>query len=507
MTVISTNPVDDSVVGEVADTSPEELRAVLTKAASATPVTASAGAADRAAWMRAVADALDRRAEELVELADRETALGTPRLVGELARTTGQLRFLAAHAETAEPFRPTLDTPDPQWVPTPRPDLRSLRVAVGPVLVFAAGNFPFAFSVAGGDTAGAWAAGCPVVVKSHPGHPLLSVAVADTIDAALAASGAPSGMFALIHGLHTGVAALSAPEIAAGAFTGSVSGGRALHAIAAGRQTPIPFFAEMGSVNPVVVTERASRERVEEIAAGLRTSFLLGAGQFCTKPGLILIPADSELPDRLAALIADLPAPVMLNLGMRDRHRSLLRDFLSHESVQLSATGREPVGQTGAHERISVAATTARALLADVDALTEEHFGPSTVFVTYTSTEELHDVLAALPGSLTGSVQRGTGEDVADLVGELAARVGRVLVDDWPTGVAVSWAQFHGGPYPASTDSRHTSVGSASIGRFLRTVAYQNMPQDALPPWLRDANPDAVLRRINGTLTTDPVRP
>ncbi|WP_227997627.1 aldehyde dehydrogenase (NADP(+)) [Nocardia australiensis] len=506
MTVISLNPTDASVNGSVEDTTPEQLHTILTAAAAAAPAVASTSAATRADWMRAVANALDERADELVALADRETALGFPRLTGELARATGQLRLLASHAETGQPFDPTIDTADPAWTPTPRPDLRSIRVGIGPVLVFAASNFPFAFSVAGGDTASAWAAGCPVIVKAHPGHPLLSAAVADTITATLAENGAPAGIFALIHGYSTGTAALAAPEIAAAAFTGSTVGGRALHDIAAARENPIPFFGELGGINTVVVTGRANSERPEEIAAGLSQSFLLGAGQFCTKPGLVLLPADSDVPARLATLIADLPAPVMLGIDLRDQYRGRLRDFLAHKPVQQVAAGLEPTDQTGAHERITVAQTTTDALLADVEGLTEEHFGPTTLLVTYDSPEELWQAVTVLPGSLTAGVQRAAGEDVTDLVAALARRAGRVLVDDWPTGVAVSWAQFHGGPYPATTDPRHTAVGTAAIDRFLRTVAYQHVPEDALPPWLHDSNPDRILRRINGTLTTEPVK-
>lgn len=504
MTTFSVNPADCAILGAVSDTDTAELAEVLAAAADAAPVLAAAGAARRGEWIRAVADALDHSAEALVDLADQETALGRPRLPGELARTTGQLRFLAACAETGEPFEPTIDTADPAWTPTPRPDLRSIRTGIGVVLVFAASNFPFAFSVAGGDTASAWAAGCPVVVKAHPGHPLLSAAVAEIIRAALAEHGAPAGMFGLVHGIDAGITALRSAVVTAGAFTGSVAGGRALHDIAAARKRPIPFFAEMGSVNPVVVTERASAERPDALAEGLCGSFLLGAGQFCTKPGLIFVPDDSDLPKRLAALVADRPAPTMLDHRMRDRHRAEIAWLLEQTGVELVGAGQVPQ-DPGARERISIAATTAVDLLDRPD-LVDEHFGPSTLFVRYGSLADLRAVLDVLPGSLTATVHRGADEDVRELVAALATLAGRVLVDDWPTGVAVTWAQFHGGPYPATTDARHTSVGAGAISRFLRPVAYQNVPADALPEWLRDANPDGVLRRVDGVLTTDEVR-
>ncbi len=504
MSLSSINPVDGSALGSVEETSEFELEDILAAAAAAAAPLRAAAARQRSGWIGAVADALDADADRLIGIAGQETGLAQPRLIGELARTTGQLRFLAAYAETGAPFEPTIDTADPRWIPSPRPDLRSVRTGLGVVLVFAASNFPFAFGVAGGDTASAWAAGCPAVVKAHPGHPLLSVAVAEVITASLTAAGAPAGMFAAIHGLGVGVTALRDPRVSAGAFTGSVAGGRALYDIATARPEPIPFFAEMGSINPVVVTEAAGA-RVDQIASGLADSFLLGTGQFCTKPGLVLVPTHSELPKRLAGLVATRPAGVMLNHGIRDRHRQGIDALLADEDVTLVGTGTPPASHVGAYETPVVASTTAAAFLADPHRLGEERFGPSTLLVTYDSPEQLHKAIRALPGSLTGTVQRGPDEDVAALVDVLSERVGRVLVDEWPTGVAVTWAQFHGGPYPSTTGPSHTAVGSGSISRFLRTVAYQNVSDEALPAWLRGRNPLQVLRRVNGTLTCDPV--
>ncbi|WP_406415821.1 aldehyde dehydrogenase (NADP(+)) [Streptomyces sp. NBC_00873] len=505
MTWTSVNPMNDAVLATMDETTPQELEDALAAAWAAAPVLRAMSAADRGRWIRAVADALDRRSDELVRLARSETGLPDARLTGEVIRTTTQLRFLAEHAETGQPFEPTIDRSDRSWVPAPRPDLRSVRTGIGVVLVFAASNFPFAFSVAGGDTASAWAAGCPVIVKTHPGHPLLSEAVAETIKDALATQRVPPGAFAAVRGFDVGVAALNDCRVSAGAFTGSVAGGHALADIASRRKNPIPFFAEMGSVNPVIVTARASRERADWIAAGLADSFLLGTGQFCTKPGLILIPAGSGITERLAALIADRPAGVMLHRAIRDRHRTAMRDFLAHGEIGLVATGQQVPDDRGAFEASTVASTTAKALIADPGTIAEEHFGPSTVLVTYESESELEAAIQALPGTLTGTVHRGSGEDVAGLVAALAERAGRVLVDDWPTGVAITWAQFHGGPYPATSDTRHTSVGAGAISRFLRTIAYQNVPDNALPRSLRDANPDRLLRQVDGTLTNEPI--
>ncbi|MFE6738671.1 aldehyde dehydrogenase (NADP(+)) [Streptomyces tubercidicus] len=505
MTLTSVNPVNGAVLATMDETTPQELEDALAAASAAAPVLRAMSAAERGRWIRAVADALDRRSAELVRLARSETGLPEARLTGEVLRTTTQLRFLAEHAETGGPFEPTIDRGDRSWTPAPRPDLRSIRAGIGVVLVFAASNFPFAFSVAGGDTASAWAAGCPVIVKTHPGHPLLSEAVAETIRGTLVAQGVPSGAFAAVRGFDIGTTALIDGRVSAGAFTGSVAGGRALADIASRRPAPIPFFSEMGSVNPVIVTARAGSERADEIAAGLADSFLLGTGQFCTKPGLILIPAGSGITERLATLIADRPAGVMLNRAIRDRHRTALRDFLAHDAIGLAASGQQVPQDDGACEPATIASTTAMALIAYPGTITEEHFGPSTVLVTYESDSELEAAIQVLPGSLTGTVQRGSGEDVAGLVAALAERVGRVVVDDWPTGVAVTWAQFHGGPYPATSDARHTSVGTGAISRFLRTTAYQNVPDNALPRWLHDANPDRILRRVDGVLTNAPI--
>ncbi|WP_432143481.1 aldehyde dehydrogenase family protein [Streptomyces sp. bgisy084] len=504
MTLTSVNPVNGEVLAAMDETTPRELEDALAAASAAVPVLRAMSAAERGRWIRAVADALDSRSAELVRLAGRETGLPDVRLTGEVVRTTTQLRFLAEHAETGRPFEPTIDRQDGSWLPGPRPDLRSLRSGIGVVLVFAASNFPFAFSVAGGDTASAWAAGCPVIVKTHPGHPLLSEAVAEVIRDTLVAQRVPSGAFATIRGFDVGRTALSDGRVSAGAFTGSVAGGRALADLACRRPNPIPFFAEMGSVNPVIVTARASQERADSITAGLADSFLLGTGQFCTKPGLILLPAGSGITQRLAAILADRPACVMLSHDIRDRHRIAMRNFLARGEIGLVATGQQPGGD-GAFEAATVTSTTAKALIAAPDTIAAEHFGPSTVLVTYESESELEAAIRVLPGSLTGTVQRGAGEDVAGLVTALAERAGRVLVDDWPTGVAVTWAQFHGGPYPATSDARYTSVGTGAISRFLRTTAYQNVPDDALPRGLRNANPDRILRRVDGVLTDEPI--
>lgn len=500
MSISSVNPINEAIGGPVEETSPTELELVLHDAHGAVTELRWTTAIRRAEWMRAVAGALSNAAGALVEIAGRETGLPEARLTGELRRTHSQLTLIADYIQTGAPFQPTIDTADPEWVPTPRPDLRSLRLGIGPVLVFAASNFPFAFSVAGGDTASAWAAGCPVIVKSHPGHPQLSEAVATLVRHALHAAGAPKGTFALIHGVQPGVNALRDPRIAAGSFTGSLAGGRALFDIAASRPQPIPFFAEMGSINPVVITAAAARERPLLLADELAESFLLGNGQFCTKPGIVLVPAASEIPAALAAIVSTRSAGVMLSTNIRDRHRHDLAQLSASGPVSALAVGR-PAPAVGAFEQSSVHLTTVAGLTAFPEQVAAECFGPSTVLVTYRDQHELHDALAVLPGSLTASVQRGQDENVGDLITFLVERAGRVIVDEWPTGVAVTWAQMHGGPYPATTDPRATSVGTAAVDRFLRPVAFQNAPDDALPGLLRDAATPGVLRRIDGHLS------
>ncbi|MGH3239312.1 MAG: aldehyde dehydrogenase (NADP(+)), partial [Spirillospora sp.] len=415
---------------------------------------------------------------ELTALADEETRLGAARLNGELTRTTFQLTLFAEHVREGAFHDARIDTADPSWPTGPRPDLRRYRTAFGPVLVFAASNFPFAFSVAGGDTASAWAAGCPVVVKAHPGHPRLSRRTAEVIGTA----GLPDGVFGLVEGEDAGVAALKHSGIAAAAFTGSRRGGLALARIAAERPVPIPFYGEMGSVNPSVVTPRAAHGRGEEIVQGYAASLTMGAGQFCTNPGLLFAPA--ALLDEASRRLREIAAAPMLN------------DTI--ESAYLAAADAL-AARPGVRRLIRPDTSTAPRLLtmdldafkADIDAASEECFGPLGLIVTYERLADVADVLAALPGQLTASLHAEPDEtgDLAALTAMLAARSGRVLWNQWPTGVSVTHAMQHGGPFPATTAPSTTSVGTAAIDRFLRPVAYQGWPQDLLPPPLRDDNP------------------
>ncbi|GAA0263211.1 aldehyde dehydrogenase (NADP(+)) [Actinomadura nitritigenes] len=461
--------------------------------AVAAAVSAAAGWAaappqERAEGLTAIADALEAARAELVALADEESHLGETRLNGELTRTTFQLRLFADQVREGAFYDARIDRPDPQWPSGPRPDLRRYRTALGPVLVFAASNFPFAFSVAGGDTASALAAGCPVVLKAHPGHPRLSRRTAEII----AGAGLPDGVFGLIEGEAEGVEALRHPGIAAAAFTGSEKGGLALARIAAERPTPIPFFGELGSVNPTVVTPRAAETRADEIAQGYAASLTLGAGQFCTNPGLLFAP--EALVEEIAERLRGVAAAPMLN----DRIEA---GFLAVSDALGGRPGVRRVvwPEDGASTAPRLLAMDLEAFRADADAAGQECFGPLGLVVTYDDLADVADAVAALPGQLTTSLHAEQDEtgDLAALTGVLADRSGRVLWNQWPTGVAVSYAMEHGGPYPATTAPATTSVGTAAIERFLRPVAFQGWPQELLPPPLRDDNPWKVPQTVH----------
>ncbi|MFE3069495.1 aldehyde dehydrogenase (NADP(+)) [Streptomyces sp. NPDC059247] len=448
----------------------------------------------RASFLRTAADLLDGAADRIVAAADAETALGPVRLTGELARTTAQLRAFAEVVDDGSYLDVRIDLPDPGAVP-PRPDLRRWKIPLGVVAVYAASNFPLAFSVPGGDTASALAAGCPVVVKAHPDHPATSELCAALLRRAAADSGLPEDVVVLLHGFDAGVELVRHPLVAAAGFTGSVRGGRALFDAAAARPVPIPFHGELGSLNPVVLTAAATGERAEELGAGLAASMTLGAGQFCTKPGLVLAPsgeAGDRFLDALAAALAATGPAVLLDHRMREA-------FVTGAAGRAALSGVKTPVAPGAADPHTV---TAGVLAVDAARLTEdghrllleECFGPVTVVARYTSRTELTEVLSRLPGSLTATLHIGADDrEAAGLLAELAPLAGRVLVDGWPTGVAVAAAQHHGGPYPATT-STSTSVGATAIERWLRPVAYQSTPDHLLPPELRDGNPRGVRR-------------
>ena len=497
-------------VGAVTDetTTAGELAAAVEAAQSAFERGRTATPATRAAWLEAVADGLAQDAETLVEIAARETHLGVPRLEGELNRTVFQLRLFAAEILQGEHFDATIDHADPAWGMGPRPDLRRYNVPLGVVGVFGASNFPFAFSVMGGDSASALAAGCAVVHKAHDGHRGLAARTAETVTAALDAAGAPSGLFSLVTGRRAAEALVDHPLVKAVGFTGSTAGGRALLDRAAARPEPIPFFGELGGINAVFVTPNAWAARRDEILAGYAGSFTLGMGQFCTKPGLLFIPAagsagETEEARRvLAGALAGFTPAQLLSERLHGGYSDAVRGLSGADGVEVLLEGdfAEAPAPT-------ILRTTADAVRRDPALLKQEMFGPASLVVEYTDGAELPGLAELLEGQLTTTLE---AEEDDDDVTELGARLtdisGRVLWNGWPTGVTVSYAQNHGGPYPATT-SATTSVGTAAIRRFLRPVAYQSFPAARLPEPLRDSNPWNVPQRVDGVWRrpSDPV--
>ncbi|MFG2646188.1 aldehyde dehydrogenase (NADP(+)) [Streptomyces sp. NPDC048436] len=459
----------------------------------------------RAAFLRSAAELLDGAKDHLVEAADAETALGPVRLTGELARTCFQLRAFADVVDEGAFLGVVIDHPDSSATP-PIPDLRRYKIPLGVVAVYSASNFPFAFSVPGGDTASALAAGCPVVVKSHPDHPGTSELVASLLRRAAARHDIPEGVVGLVHGFEAGVELVKHPLVSGAGFTGSIRGGRALFDAAAARPVPIPFHGELGSLNPVVVTEAAAVERAEEIGAGLAGSMTMGVGQFCVKPGLVFAPAGAggdRFLKSLTEAVSDTESGVLLDHRMRDNFVAGVRERAQLPDVEAPVTPGAGSEHTVSPGFLTVPAAK---LAADGehDLLLEECFGPVTVVARYEDESEISSVLTRLPGNLTATVQLSSDEAAGEgrgaaLLAELTPLAGRLLVNGWPTGVAVAPAQHHGGPYPATT-STSTSVGGTAIERWLRPVAYQNTPPALLPPELRDENPLGLPRRYDGRL-------
>ncbi len=467
----------------VAETTESAVDAIAEAATAARPGWEAMGPAGRAAALRAVAGALDAQAAELAAVADTETALGSARLTGEVARTTGQLRMFADVLEDGG-YLDVIISPPAQGVP----GLRRVVRPVGPVAVFSASNFPFAFSVAGGDTASALAAGCPVVVKAHEGHPQTSAATARIVTEALAGAGAPDGTFAVIYGVPAGVRLLRHPAITAAGFTGSARGGLALQQICAERDVPIPFYGELGSVNPAVVLPGAAAVRAAETASGYAGSLTLGAGQFCTNPGLLFIPDDEGLRTAVAGAVEAATGAPMLSERIHSSYDEAAAALAAHPAVTPLATGQRGEGPWEATPQVFL--TSLEAFAAGLPELAEERFGPAGLVITYPSVGALLPVLARLGGNLSGSIHADP-ESAADLsaaapVADVFSRtVGRVIWNGWPTGVAVTWAQHHGGPFPATTSPHNTSVGATAIRRWLVPVTYQDFPDELLPEALR----------------------
>lgn len=466
---------------------------------------------DRAAFLRQIATNIESVAEAIRQRGSAETGLPEGRLTGETERTTGQLRLFADLLDEGSWVDARIDTAMPDRSPIPKPDLRYMLRPVGPVVVFCASNFPLAFSVAGGDTASAFAAGCPVIVKAHHAHPGTAEIVGQAITDAVKSCGLPEGTFSLIYGSGrvVGQALVRHPAVKAVGFTGSRSGGRALFDLAAARPEPIPVYAEMSSINPVFILPGALKDRSESIATGLHGSLTLGVGQFCTNPGLILIGKNAETDAFKATFTEKLsgtgPA-TMLHRGIRDSYVEGVSRKQTGAGVTAVAVQECDPGPGRADVVPAVFSTDAATYLEN-PLLSEKVFGPSTLFVESSDRPEFLRIANELEGHLTASIF-GTDAELAanaDLIAILQRKVGRLIFNQFPTGVEVCSSMVHGGPYPATTDGRSTSVGTAAIHRFSRPVSYQNFPQVALPEELKDDNPLGIMRTVDGGLTRNPV--
>ncbi|MEO6983439.1 MAG: aldehyde dehydrogenase (NADP(+)), partial [Edaphobacter sp.] len=473
-----------------------DVDSAVAAATKAFPALAASSGKQRGRLLRRIADGLDQSAEALIERAHHETALPRPRLTGEVARTSNQLRHFAGVLEEGSWVMARIDTADAARTP-PKPDIRSMLRPLGPVAIFGASNFPLAFSVAGGDTASALAAGNPVIVKAHPAHPGTGELAGQIIAKAVEECGFPAGTFSLLFdsGHQIGAALVQHPQIRAVGFTGSFRGGRALMDLAAARPEPIPVYAEMGSTNPVFILPEALQQRGEQLAAGLHGSFTLGGGQFCTKPGLVFVP---ETPTgtfltKIRALTDANSAVSLLTGGIA----SLYDKEIAQRSSLKTAEGAS--ADTGFAAQVALLETSFAAF-ESAPTLSKEVFGPTTLLIHCTNSSQMLEAAHALEGHLTATIL-GTENDLqqhADLLHILETKVGRLIFNAFPTGVEVCHAMVHGGPYPATSDGRSTSVGSQAIFRFVRPVAYQGLPQAALSPALRDENPEGILRLWNG---------
>jgi NADP-dependent aldehyde dehydrogenase len=497
--VVSIDPRTGETVEVVAqETTSAEVERLCAAALGAAPALDGMGRAGRAALLRALADGLEARREDVVAVADRETGLGPTRLNGELTRTCYQLRLFGEVLEEGSYLEATIDHAGDSPM-GPRPDLRRMLLPIGPVAVFGASNFPLAFSVPGGDTASALAAGCPVIVKAHGSHPATSQLCFEIMVEAARSAGAPDGTLAIVHGVQAGADLVAHPAIRAVGFTGSVNGGKALLDIIERRPDPIPFFGELSSLNPLIVTPQAAAERGGQIGKELVGSFTLGAGQFCTKPGLAFVPEGAEGDAVLAAMaeaVRGTAPQTLLNEGIAGSYGRISSSLADLPGVSTVAQGGAPQGP-GFQASPLLLETSAAELPHEV---TEECFGPVAVVARYEDEKSLFSALDAMPSSLTATVLRGQGETELPLAvsQELRTRAGRLVYDAYPTGVAVSWAQHHGGPWP-STNSQHTSVGTSAIRRFLRPVTWQGAPAEVLPEELTDGY-DGIPRRIDGKL-------
>jgi alpha-ketoglutaric semialdehyde dehydrogenase len=504
-TFSSVNPqTGDAIATRFSESTVDDVDAACASAADAFAPYSNLALAERTAFLEAVADAILALGDPLIDQAIQETGLPRARLEGERGRTVGQLRLFAAVVRQGDWLRATIDPALPDRQPLPRSDLRRRHVPVGPVAVFGAANFPLAFSVAGGDTASALAAGCPVVVKGHPAHPGTGELVARAVQGAVAACGLHPGVFSFLPGTTNalGAALVADPRIQAVGFTGSRGGGIALARIATERPVPIPVYAEMSSINPVILFPEALKVKAAALGKAFIGSLTMGAGQFCTNPGLVLAIAGPDLETFMAAAVTALDESLPQTMLSPAIHASFEKGVAAlggRSSVTTLAHSGSKKGRFQACGALF--AVDAQDFLADAS-LGEEVFGSSSIVVRCRDLDELAAIAAALEGQLTATlhIEDGDHDGARRLIGILEHKAGRILVNGWPTGVEVSHAMVHGGPFPATTDSRTTSVGSLAIERFLRPVCYQDVPDALLPAALRRSNPWKLSRRVEGVI-------
>ena len=478
----------------------KEIWLAIEKAARAFQIFRRKSGRERAAFLEAIGEEIMALGDDLIVRCTEETGLPEARLKGERGRTVNQLKIFAAYLREGSWVEARVDNADAARTP-PKPDIRSMQMALGPVGVFGASNFPLAFSVAGGDTTSALAAGCPVVFKAHPAHPGTCELVGMAISRAAKKSGMPEGTFSMVHGKSTavGLAIVRHPMIKAIGFTGSYRGGKALFDVANSRPVPIPVYAEMGSTNPVFILPAAMREREENIARELAASVTLGVGQFCTNPGLVFYPGNGtqSFVGTLSESLQQISSGVMLTSSIQEGYQKGVEKLSGTEGVKTLFKGQVP--DRGCYAAAYLFETSADTFLRE-HSLEEEVFGPSTLAVPVNEKQELLRVARQLGGHLTATIHATPAdlEEYADLIAILEQKVGRIIINGYPTGVEVTHAMVHGGPYPATTDSRSTSVGTDAIKRFARPVCFQNFPQSLLPQELRDDNPLGILRMVNG---------
>jgi 2,5-dioxopentanoate dehydrogenase len=462
---------------------------------------------EKAGFLREIGNEILALGDPLVQRCCQETGLPEARISGERTRTVNQLNLFALLLEEGWWVNARIDTADPERKPVPKPDIRSKQIPLGPVGVFGASNFPLAFSVAGGDTASALAAGCTVVVKAHPAHPGTCEMVGQAIRAAIKKSGMPEGIFSMVHGhsVEVGMHIVKHPFVKAVGFTGSFKGGKALYDAAVRRPDPIPVYAEMGSVNPVFVLPGAMVTYRDTIADGLSASVTLGVGQFCTNPGLVAYeePADAgEFQEAVANRLKETETGTMLTEGIRQAYLKGLENISRQEGVKTIAQGIKK--ETGTGGTAALLQVDAKNFLSNKQ-LEEEVFGPSTLAIKAGNKADLLEIAHKIKGHLTATLY-ATEDDLknyGELVDVLERKVGRLIINGFPTGVEVCHSMVHGGAFPATTDSRSTSVGTNAIYRFTRQVSYQNFPDSMLPDELKEGNPLKICRLYNGQWTGD----